>query len=72
MSTVHIIIDTMPTTIISIFLVNTIDTMRASMFMVTTPSTIVGEVLLGIRTRFRRVLCSSRLMTDRRRLGMRP
>jgi len=70
-STVRIIIDTMPTTIIGIFLVNTIDTMRASMFMVTTPSAIVGKVLRGTRARFRRVLCSSRLMKDRLPLGMR-
>jgi hypothetical protein len=59
-STVRIIIDTMPTSIISIFLVNTIDTMRASMFMIR-----------STRTRFRRVLCSSRLMKDRPPLGMR-
>jgi hypothetical protein len=69
--TVRIIIDTMPTTIIGIFLVNAIDTMRASMLMVTTPSTIVREVLRGTRTRFRRVLCISRLMKDRLPLGMR-
>jgi hypothetical protein len=69
-STVRIIIDTLPTTIIDIFLVNTI-TMRASMFMATTPSTIVRKVLRGIRTRFRRVLCSSRLMKDRLPFGMR-
>jgi hypothetical protein len=58
--TVRIIIDTMPTTIIGIFLVNT-STMRASMFMAATRSTIVRKVLREIRTRFR----SSRLMKDR-------
>lgn len=65
------IIDTMPTTIIGIFLVNMIDIMRAAMFMVATPSTNVGKALRDTRTRFRQVLCSSRLKKDRSLLGMR-
>ena len=62
--TARIIIDTMPTTVISILLVNTIDTMRATMFTVTTPFRIVGKVLARTRIGFRRV-CNSRPLNDR-------
>ena len=53
--TARIIICTMPTTIIGILLANTNDTMRAAMFIASTVSTIVRNVLWRTRTRFRRV-----------------